>query len=194
MMSETISTSLGQYQIGAKLKALRLKKNLGLVQLGEHTGLSSGLLSRIERGKLVPTLPTLVRIAMVFGVGLEHFFAEDGHRPTRAVVRKKDRLRLPSRADQDSPAYSFESLDFPVSDRKMEAFYAVFEQRTEPMQPHNHPGAEIIYVISGQLTVAFDDEDTLLEEGDAIYFDSGVSHAYRRQGRAICSAIVVISR
>ena len=48
-------------------------KKLGLAQLGEHTGLSPALLSKIERGNLFPTLPTLLRIAMVFGVGLEHF-------------------------------------------------------------------------------------------------------------------------
>jgi DNA-binding XRE family transcriptional regulator len=78
-----------------KNPTLRLKKKLGLVQLGEHTGLSPAMLSKIERGQLFPTLPTLLRIAMVFGVGLEHFFVEASERPTIAVVRKKDRLRLP---------------------------------------------------------------------------------------------------
>ena len=32
------------------------------------------MLSQLETGKMVPTLPTLARIAMVFDVGLEHFF------------------------------------------------------------------------------------------------------------------------
>ena len=44
------------------------------MQLGEHTGLSAGLLSKIKRGQLIPTLPTLLKIAQVFGVGLENFF------------------------------------------------------------------------------------------------------------------------
>ena len=43
---------------------------MGLAQLGKHTGLSPGLLSKIERGQLFPTLPTLLRIALVFGEGL----------------------------------------------------------------------------------------------------------------------------
>jgi transcriptional regulator with XRE-family HTH domain len=60
------------YKIGPKIRALRLNKKLGLLQLGEHTGLSSAMLSKIERGQLFPTLPTLLRIALVFGVGLEH--------------------------------------------------------------------------------------------------------------------------
>ena len=70
MISQTLTTGLTQYKIGPKIRALRVEKGLGQVQLGEHTGLSPALLSKIERGQLFPTLPTLLRIAMVFGVGL----------------------------------------------------------------------------------------------------------------------------
>lgn len=190
---DTIGESLERYRIGAKIKALRLGKDMGLVQLGQHTLLSPGLLSRIERGQLVPTLPTLVRIALVFGVGLEHFFAEDDAKPKRAVVRKRERLRLPIRAETEDPAYYFESLDFPVSDRKMEAFYAQFESDLEAT-PHRHEGAEIIYVIGGSLAVRFEDETVSLEAGDSMYFDSAHPHSYRRIGDEACSAMVVVAR
>src|SRR5881296_3926142 len=95
-VNETISDGLGRYSIGEKLRTLRLRKSLGLVELGKHTGLSAALLSKLERGKLFPTLPTLLRIAMVFGVGLDYFFIESEDRPLVAVTRKKDRLRLPN--------------------------------------------------------------------------------------------------
>src|SRR5918994_548301 len=167
MLLETLVTGLEQYKIGEKIRSLRLKKKLGLAQLGEHTGLSPAMLSKIERGQLFPTLPTLLRIALVFGVGLEHFFIESKERPTLAVDRKKDRLRLPNRPKDTSPSYFSESLDFPVSDRKMEAYYAEFEAQSGSTEPHRHPGAEIIYVINGQLVVSFDGEDTLLSEGDS---------------------------
>jgi transcriptional regulator with XRE-family HTH domain len=72
------------------------------------------MLSKIERGTLFPTLPTLLRIALVFGVGLEHFFIESKDRPTVAVIRKQDRLQLPDRPDETPPSYLFESLDFPL--------------------------------------------------------------------------------
>jgi transcriptional regulator with XRE-family HTH domain len=173
---------------------LRQKKDLGLVQLGEHTGLSSGMLSKIERGQLFPTLPTLLKIAMVFGVGLEYFFVDQDDVPLKAVVRKKDRLRLPDRPGNESPSYFFESLDFPVSDRKMEAYYAEFVGQPEPTESHKHEGAEIVYVLSGQLVVTIEGEDTTLEEGDSMYFDSGYPHTYRRHGRATCSAMVVVAR
>src|SRR3954452_17466280 len=127
MLSQTLAAGLESYEIGPKIRALRLQKNLGLVQLGEHTGMSSGMLSKIERGQLFPTLPTLLKIAMVFGVGLDHFFVNSKDRPTLAVVRKKDRVRLPDRQNAENPTFFFESLYFPISDRKMEAYYVEFE-------------------------------------------------------------------
>jgi transcriptional regulator with XRE-family HTH domain len=192
MLSDTLATGLEHYKIGPKIRTLRLKKKLGLVQLGEHTGLSPGMLSKIERGALFPTLPTLLRIALVFGVGLEHFFVENKERPEIAVIRKQDRLRLPDRPDEVPPSYLFESLDFPVTDRKMEAFLAEFPIQSKPSEPHRHEGAELIYVIKGQLGVNVDEEDVTLNAGDAMYFDPRAPHSYRREGRSSCTAVVVV--
>ena len=63
MISQTVTDGLKPYAIGEKIRALRLKKSMGLVELGKHTGLSAALLSKLERGKLFPTLPTLLRVA-----------------------------------------------------------------------------------------------------------------------------------
>lgn len=193
MLSETLTAGLEQYRIGPKIRELRQQKKLGLVQLGEHTGLSPAMLSKIERGLLFPTLPTLLRIALVFGVGLEHFFIETTDRPTIAVVRKKDRLRLPDRPGEVEPAYFFESLDFPVTERRMEAYYAEFPPQAKPSEPHRHDGAELIFVLKGQLTVTVAGEAITLDEGDAMYFDSGAMHFYSRHGRSACAAIVVVA-
>jgi len=193
MVSDTLSAGLRQYRIGPKLRALRLRKKLGLVELARHTGLSPAMLSKIERGLLFPTLPTLLRIAIVFGVGLEHFFAPQTDKPRVAVIRKQERLLLPDRADASAPAYLFESLDFPITDRKIEAFYAEFPRDGAASELHRHAGAELIYVLQGKLAVTVDEEEMVLGSGDAMYFDSGAAHSYRRHGRTPCSAIVVVA-
>jgi transcriptional regulator with XRE-family HTH domain len=193
MLSETLTTALEGYSIGAKVRRLRLRKKLGLVQLGEHTGLSPAMLSKIERGHLFPTLPTLLRIALVFGVGLDHFFREDSARPIHAVVRKADRIRLPEKAGGASPSYRFESLDYPVSDRKLNGYYVEFDAEDAPSEPHEHPGAEVIYVLRGALVVTLEGEDFTLDEGDSMYFDCAHPHSYRRTGSSPCAAIVVVT-
>ncbi|MBP1841779.1 quercetin dioxygenase-like cupin family protein/DNA-binding XRE family transcriptional regulator [Rhizobium petrolearium] len=193
MLSETLTTALEGYAIGPKIRRLRLRKKLGLVQLGEHTGLSAAMLSKIERGHLFPTLPTLLRIALVFGVGLDHFFKEDSDRPVHAVVRKADRIRLPDKAGRTSPAYRFESLDYPVSDRRLNGYYVEFGEQDEQSEPHEHAGAEIIYVLRGELVVNLEGEDITLNEGDSMYFECTYPHSYRRNGSLPCAAIVVVT-
>ncbi|MBB3595862.1 transcriptional regulator with XRE-family HTH domain [Rhizobium sp. BK529] len=193
MLSDTLSNELQRYAIGPRIKALRLRKKLGLVQLAQHTGLSPAMLSKIERGQMFPTLPTLLRIAMVFGVGLDHFFSAEKEEPLIAIVRKEQRLKLPSRPGEKHPPYLFESLDYPASGRRMEAFYAEFPVDGPPSEPHRHGSAEFIYVLSGRLTVNVDGKEAVLDGGDAIYFDSSVAHSYRREGKEIATAIVVTS-
>jgi len=193
MLSDTLTQGLEQYAIGAKIRSLRLTKKLGLAELGAHTSLSPAMLSKIERSLVFPTLPTLLRIALVFGVGLDYFFREDAERPTVAIVRAKDRLRLPARADYVAPAYFFESLDFPVSDRKLEGYLAQFPSGSAASEAHAHDGAELVYVARGKLIIAIDGEEHLLDESDSIYFDPTAPHSYRCGGHTDAAAIVVVA-
>src|SRR5450755_4748717 len=107
MLSATLNQGLKSYAIGEKLRGLRLKKKMGLVELGRHTGLSAAMLSKVERGKLFPTLPTLLRMALVFGVGLEYFFADDQKRHVLGIVRRAQRKRFPERPDMRDISFYF---------------------------------------------------------------------------------------
>src|SRR4029079_18387709 len=124
MLSATLKSGLSDYEIGRKMRALRLKKKMGLVELGKHTGLSPALLSKIERGRLFPTLPTLLRIALVFSVGLEFFFAGSRDKPLVAVVRKHTRVALPDHPGARDIAYRFESLDYLAAEKGFNSYSA----------------------------------------------------------------------
>jgi transcriptional regulator with XRE-family HTH domain len=187
-----LTDELHRYEVGAKLRALRLKKKLGLVELGRHTGLSPALLSKLERGKMFPTLPTLLRIAMVFSVDLDYFFVDHRKRRAFAIVRRDTRQRFPEDPGRRDPAYHFESLTFPVAEPKCEAYVATFHPvAAGKARPHAHTGVEMIYVLAGELGVTVETAEHTLESGDAMYFDASVSHSYRRAGRTACSALIV---
>ena len=192
MLSKTLQDGLEDYGIGARIRSLRLKKKMGLVELGKHTGLSAALLSKVERGRLFPTLPTLLRIALVFGVGLEFFFAGAREKPLVAVVRRDQRVQLPDRPGARDVAFRFESLDYPATERRFNCYYAeFFPLAPDRLKPHDHPGVEFIYVIQGVLSVHMSGDEHALEAGDSLYFDSSIPHAYRRSGGRACSAVVV---
>jgi transcriptional regulator with XRE-family HTH domain len=192
VLTPTLTDGLKSYSIGDKLRALRLRKKMGLVELGQHTKLSPALLSKIERGKLFPTLPTLLRIAMVFSVGLEFFFTDDSKRHVLAISRHQERLKFPDKANATELAYLFESLDFGAVERKLNAYYAEF-RRIDPnkIRLHQHAGVEFIYLITGSLGLRVGSADILLEERDSIYFDSNVTHGYWNAGDRRTTAVVV---
>jgi transcriptional regulator with XRE-family HTH domain len=192
VLSETLSKGLSEYAIGQKIHKLRLKKKIGLVELGRHTGLSAAMLSKVESGKLFPTLPTLLRIALVFSVGLEYFFTDDQKRNAVAIVRKADRKRFPERPDGRDISFYFESLDFVAVERKLNAYYAEFQ----PLQPgkphtHQHPGMEFLYLLRGKLELHVSGLHHILDSGDSVYFDASLPHSYRRASQKPCAAIVV---
>jgi len=189
---ETVAGWLRPYSIGEKLKTLRLRKKLGLVELGRHTGLSAALLSKLERSKLYPTLPTLARIATVFDVGLDHFFTDERKRHLVAVAKKQDRQRFPERPGTSEVSYFFETLDYGATPKKFNAYYADFQKiAKEKLKPHTHAGAEHLYLLSGALVVAIGGHGYELEAGDAIYFDSSVPHTYCKSGDRPCAALIV---
>lgn len=192
MVDARLKEALERYHIGDKLKHLRLRRKMGLVELSRHTGLSPALLSKLEHSKLFPTLPTLSRIAMVFSVGLDYFFGDEREKHTFALTRKKDRLRFPESSGSDNPAFEFESLDYLATDRKFNAYLADFlPVAPEKITLHQHQGVEFIYVLKGTLTLKVGAELQQLDAGDSLYFDSQLPHGYARAGLKPCSALVI---
>ena len=177
---ETIQRILSSYELGRKLRQLRLRKKIALVDLGKHTGLSPSLLSQLENGKMIPTLPTLARIAMVFDVGLDHFFGDKRGRKLFSVVRAEERMRFPERAAAPSPAYFFECLTFAAQGKGLQAYLAEFPQRAKVEgSEHFHEGLEFLFVLEGSLAIWFQGEDHELRAGDSALLDSSEPHSYR---------------
>jgi len=159
-----------------------------LVKLAERSGLSPALLSKIERGNSVPSVPSLCKIAAALDVKLSHFFPKT--QTAVSVTRQKDRIRLPELADTKDSAYEFECLNFAISQPKMHCYVAEFKSTQKP-RFHLHEGTEFLYLARGQLLLSLMDEGTTLEAGDSAYFDSGVPHCYRKAGSTQCVALIV---
>ncbi len=178
-------------RIGERIKRLRLKKSMGLVELGRHTGLSASFLSQLETGRVVPTLRNLARIAMVFNKDLSYFFESEPHTLFR-IHRKSARVRLPQ-TGVDDPTYYFESLGYMVPDRHLDPYYAEFVplKKNVEVRPHVHPGYEFLYLLEGKLEIRHADKEHTLEPGDGVYFDASTPHGYRCGGKAPAIALIV---
>lgn len=189
--NETTERFIAEKHIGERIKRLRLKKSMGLVELGRHTGLSASFLSQLETGRVVPTLRNLARIAMVFSKDLSYFFEAEPQAMFR-VHRRKERVRLPQ-TGVESPTYFFESLGYMVPDRHMDPYFAEFIPLTAQQEPkaHMHPGYEFLYVLDGELNIQHGENRCTLGQGDAVYFDSSTAHSYICNGAKSANALIV---
>ena len=187
----TAEAFIAEKRIGERIKKLRLKKSMGLVELGRHTGLSASFLSQLETGRVVPTLRNLARVAMVFGRDLSYFF-EPEPQPMFRIHRKNERMRLPQ-SGVDDPSYYFESLGYMVPDRQLDPYIAEFLPQRKPadVRAHVHPGCEFLYVLEGDLEIRHGDKVSTLEAGDGVYFDASTPHSYRCSGDVGTRVIIV---
>jgi len=182
---------IAEKRIGERIRRLRLKRSMGLVELGRHTGLSASFLSQLETGRVVPTLRNLARIAMVFGRDLSYFFEPEPH-PLFRVHRRSERVRLPQSGVED-PTYYFESLAYMVPDRQLDPYFAEFvpTRKTVEIRPHVHPGYEFLYLLQGALEIRHGDRTHALESGDSVYFDAATPHSYRCASPTPAVALIV---
>jgi transcriptional regulator with XRE-family HTH domain len=188
---EAAESFIAEKRIGERIKYLRLKKSMGLVELGRHTGLSASFLSQLETGRVVPTLRNLARIAMVFSKDLSFFFDAEPQTLFR-VHRAKDRVKLPQSGVAD-PSYYFESLGYLVPDRLLDPYFAEFLPNKRDREPraHQHLGCEFLYLLTGQLDVQHGEVTHHVAAGDAVYFDATTIHSYQCAGDEAATALIV---
>jgi transcriptional regulator with XRE-family HTH domain len=178
-------------RIGERIKFLRQRKQMGLVELGRHTGLSASFLSQLETGRVVPTLRNLARIAMVFSKDMSYFFEPERPELFR-ILKASERQRQPQ-TGTDEPGYYFESLGQVPAEQTITPYVAEFMESNERRAPksHRHSGNEFLYILSGSLKLEHDTQVDTLGEGDAVFFNAEAVHSYERVGDDECSALIL---
>jgi transcriptional regulator with XRE-family HTH domain len=173
-----VEASIEAKQIGERIRRLRMKRSMGLVELGKKTGLSASFLSQLETGRVVPTVRNLARIAITFGKDLSYFFREEQH-VTFRILRQSERVRL-QRTEGTSPTFLSESMSSLVSDGTMVPCMAEFRAQDEDVvfTPRIFEGVEFTLVTEGQLTLTSESEVRTLTEGDVVWVDATRKRQY----------------
>jgi transcriptional regulator with XRE-family HTH domain len=162
----TAEASIEAKNIGEKIRRLRLKRSMGLVELGQQVGLSASFLSQLETGRVVPTLRNLARIALVFKKDFSYFLSEETDAVFR-VSRAKDRIRLPV-GEKADPFLLSESMSLLIPDRNV-----------VPCIAHFSPGLELVYVIQGPLVLWTESRTEVLQIEDSVWIDRNTKRLYR---------------
>jgi len=185
-----------EFNIGAKIKKLRLAKKLTLQAVARETGFSPALISQIENNNVSPPIATLSKIARFFDVKIGHFFAEEEEECRYELVRADERKQMPrviSRAGT-SQGYSYESLSWRKQNKKMEPFLLSVTEKVSEENTYSHDGEEFLFVMKGTAELLLDEQRFELTEGDCVYFDSSLRHRLLSKDGLEVQVLAVVAR
>lgn len=162
-----------------------------LEDLSGLTGLSKGYLSKVERSSKLPPFSTLNKIAAALGVEMLTVLSETLEEPrdTRITfVRKSERRSVAT--EGSLYGYQYETLAHNKPGKSMEPY--VIEPAFEEKGLFQHEGEELLYVLEGTHEFTYDGKKYVMNEGDCVYFDSGVPHTGRSLGKKKAKLLAVI--
>lgn len=192
---QEISLAVKALKIGNKVRELRQKNRYTLQDMAAKTGLSKPFLSQIENDHAVPPVATLLKLARGLNVSMAHFFQDELSTEKISVTRSADRSWVERRPHHHKGEvnYRYEALETKKQDKHMEPFMVEFTcVDTSDMVFMSHDGEEFLYLLEGRLEFRSIDRVEILEPGDSIYFESDLSHSFRRLGESPARAVVVV--
>ena len=160
--------------LGPKVRRVRRERGMTLEGLAAAAGISAAHLSRLESGERQPSLDGLLRLAFGLGVPFDELFEEPEEPGPGTVVRGAEAPFY------ESWALRFQPLMPEAGPEGLTAVRVVFPaDRVEVgHHDHEHGGQEWLYMLEGRLRLTLGDERTVLEPGDAAFFDARLRHRF----------------
>jgi transcriptional regulator with XRE-family HTH domain len=166
--------------VGDFIRRQRKRKRVSLGELSGRTGITISTLSRIETGKVSATFDRIQLIAAALNLNVADFFAPE-REPTTADRSRRAISRAGGRTMVRTPHYVYEPLGWEFADQAMfPAVARLLHRDIASFGPLiRHFGQEFIYVLKGRARIVTEQyEETILEQGDALYIDSTMGHAF----------------
>ncbi len=194
-MKEDIPKQTEQFNyhgLGSLIRRYRKEKDLKLIDLASLTGMTSSLLSKIENGRMIPTIPSLFTIVQKLGISLDVFFTEfvsaskfDGyiHIPARSFQ--------PYQKEEEAEGFSY----FSILENSFEGGtiqLSLLQLTPGCSRPLVTTAAyEILYLLKGKIEYQLNEEMIMLKEGDALFFDGNIPHVPHNKGTKPASLLVI---
>lgn len=163
--------------IGHEVREARRRTGMTLAELAAATGLSVGMLSKIERGSTSPSLGTLQRLSRTLGVPITAFFQRyEDNRPA-VFVKAGDGLAIERRGTRAGHQYSLLGFaDGHGGEVTVEPYLITLTATSDVFPTFQHEGFEFLYMLDG--VVAYRHAESLYEmhPGDSLFFDASAPH------------------
>ena len=167
--------------LGALLRGLRHREGWTLKEMSAKSGIPFSTLSKIEHDRLTLSFDKLQQLSQRLGMRMSELFAEDSGDRSTAVTARRSLGDIDKAVRVKTPNYDYFYLCTELRRKRMVPVITKIRasSREEFGELVRHAGEEFIYVIKGRIVVHTQFYDPVtLNEGQAIYIDSDMGHAY----------------
>ena len=162
--------------IGRQVRVYRTQLGMTNANLARQSGLSPGMLSKIENGHTSPSLATLQAVAGALNVPVTALFRKFEQDREASFVRAGQGLVIDRRGTRAGHQYHL--LGHSVGDRAtlVEPYLIVISEASDVFPLFQHDGVEFIYILEGEMTYRHGGRTYSMTEGGSLYFDAVAPH------------------
>ena len=163
--------------IGREVRAFRHQSGMTIADLSSRTGLSIGMLSKIENGNTSPSLSTLQTLAHAMSVPLTSFFRrfEDVHHAVH--TKAGEGVEIERRGTRAGHQYNLLGhLGANTSGVVVEPYLITLTSDSDIFPTFQHEGIEMLYMLEGEVDYRHGNNVYPLKPGDSLFFDADAPH------------------
>jgi mannose-6-phosphate isomerase-like protein (cupin superfamily)/DNA-binding XRE family transcriptional regulator len=180
--------------IAERIKGLRSMLEISAEEMAKFLGITTEEYLEYETGGKDFGFTFLYEVSRRFGVDITEILT--GVIPklsTVSVIRKGEGLPIERRS-----GFNYLHLAYPFRNKQSEPFFVTAKYEADllkqPIAMSRHPGQEFDYILDGSLKISVDGHETILNEGDSVYYDSGCPHGMIAIGGTDCHFIAVVMK
>lgn len=163
--------------IGHEVRTARKQLGITVADLAAATGLSVGMLSKIENGNISPSLTTLQSLSRALGVPITAFFRRYEEPRNAVFVRSGEGVELERRGTRAGHQYRLLGhLDKNTAGVTVEPYLIVLSEESDVFPTFQHEGLEFLHMLEGEVVYRHGDRLYHMRPGDSLFFDADAPH------------------
>ncbi len=158
--------------IGLHIKKIRLQQKRTQQEIADFCGFTKSHLSKIESGKVMPSIGVLAKIAEALQTKISFLLDEENHKD----ITHDSKDEITSKMIKTSKGYSIYPFASTQEDKVMQPFLFETHKKDHKIHTTIHEGEEFLYILEGEMILKIGTEKYHLREGDGLYFDARMEH------------------
>ena len=163
--------------IGREVRANRRQQNITVADLAQMTGISIGMVSKIENGNTSPSLSTLQTLSNALGVTLTSFFRRFEESRSAIHTKAGEGIEMERAGTRAGHQYNLLGhLGSNASGVMVEPYLITLNEKSDIFPTFQHDGVEMLYMLEGEVSYRHGDNLYALKPGDTLFFDADAPH------------------